>query len=201
MYWIQEEDENAVILQGGMNGLVLEVLRAKGLRLPTSIAINSLNRDVYWIDLVRQRIEYTTSAINKGPGFMIPSKSEHFLPQRILIYDMKLYWLGLERNGRSEAIFSMDFNPAQVKSSLESRLVWKVELDGTNGNNSHVTGWSMMDPYAVRRDSRLNHCGQGHPCAGICLLSNRNSFRCVCPVGFEVDGADGLYCGGEAPKF
>ena len=192
MYWIQQEAENAVIFHGSMNGTWILMLRATGLRQPTSIAINSLNFDVYWVDLARQRIEYTTVE-DRGPGFMVPSSSKDFAPQRIFIHEKMLYWLGLASND-SEAIFSMNFRPERLAANLESRLVWRVTHARTT---SQITGLSVQHhPNEVKEYNRPDRCENGHPCAGICLLSGWESFHCVCPVGFQPDGPTGFSCKG-----
>ena len=171
MYWTQT-DGDAAIVKGGMDGTGLQVLRKEGIGSPSSIAV--INSRVYWVDIPRERIEFVYADGGRH-GILPASKHTYLVPQRIAIYKDELYWVGRAKDESYDTVLKRS-PPASVDDHILA------------GNLTRVTGLSICG-YGSQVQSRKNDCAPGHPCAGICLLSNRDSFRCVCPIGFESDGS------------
>ena len=113
-----------------------------------------------------------------------------FAPQRVAIYNERLYWVGKAIDGTSEAIFSLDESVLLYRSSDNGKVERYIV-----GNLTQVTGLAVYDRNWQKSYIRENSCAKGRPCAGVCLLSH--TFRCLCPIGLVPDSSDGSSCKGR----
>ena len=189
MYWTQLDEEDPVVMRGGMDGSWLEILKKGG--LPKNVVFDDRHFRLYWLNQARERFEYIELSSDKHFDSFKPSNYEAYTPQRIVIDRDDLYWVGLAKaGGSSETVFRSKLDDGYSRISNDSELIKYVDRDFTN-----ITGLWMCDAH-FKRAKRTKTCGNDSECAGLCLLSGRDSFRCVCPIGFENKGANGSSCRG-----
>ena len=179
MYWTEQDDDNLAIVQANMDGTGLHILRNKGLKHPTSIAVGYYN--VYWVDSFRQRIEYINYKSDEYRHSFRHMKYNGFSPERLLLYERNLYWVA--RNGNSQAVF---YKHEDHIGSVENYIV---------GNFTHVKGLAVHDEDKSSSLAMQNPCAERPPCSGICLSARINFTKFVCPIGFLPEGSDG--CRGQ----
>ena len=184
MYWTQQDKEDPAVVKASMDGSGLEFLKKVGLVQPTSIAFHK-NFNLYWVDHVGRRIEYTNTAGKRPQSF----GSLKYAPKRMVIDGDNMYWVGRLKDANSEAIFTTPLDFHGPKREEEEKYIISRNLTGITGLCAHDADsrWKI----------RGNPCEQAKQCAGICLLSTKRSFRCACPVGFEPSGTNGSSCTGS----
>ena len=174
---------------GRMDGTWLKFLKKEGVAHATSISIDRISSQVYWLDSSRKRMEHTRFSGDGHQSFQ-SSKYAGFTPKRLVICSDRLYWVGTAGNGSSEEIFSMDLGSDGPAKTFVLENVEHIVV----GNLNHVTGLAMQDESQLQ--IAKNPCGEGDQCAGVCLLSGNESFQCVCPLGLELDSSGGSFCQG-----
>ena len=178
MYWTEEDDNNlGIIVSGGMDGSGLKPLVKEGLQHPTSI-IADVHFGLYWVDSTRHDIEH--GAIEKEKIWtwtFVPSSYDNYRPVHLSASRGKLYCAGVD--GNLSAVFRANL---LYHSGVEDYV-------RIANFTSHINGLCIFDTAQEVREGRANPCASGSSCPGICLLSGRSSFRCVCPVGLELNGS------------
>ena len=107
--------------------------------------------------------------------------------QRILAcYESKVFWAEVLGSHNLESILQLDVLKPTIRP-----------LAYVNNSFSLVTGLTAYAADSQVR-TRSNNCAEGHPCPGICLLTGKDSFRCVCPFGYE-SFYNGYSCRGLPP--
>ena len=95
-------------------------------------------------------------------------------------YKNELYWVGQPEHVRDESVLKIQVrqSPSDYKIHATSKF-------------TRITGLTI---YAAdsQVQTRRNNC-EGQRCAGVCLLSGTDSFRCMCYHGSELD-SDGFSC-------
>ena len=201
MYWTHQDYGDLGIVSGGMDGTWLKILKNRGLKRPTSVAIHyrpsKEETHVYWVDAVLARIEHIALNDPDRHGFLDPSEYAQLVPQRITIIWEQTYYVGISANGSSRVIYTPGRDPLSARNNRSVSGGGKVLVAG---DFSQVTGLSIYDADSQVPRRTNSTCAEGHPCAGICLLSGKDSYRCACPIGFESHGLNGSSCRGLLPS-
>ena len=101
-------------------------------------------------------------------------------------YKDELCFVGAPKDATYESIFKINFR--------QPRKDYQVYVDR---NFTRITGLSVYAADTQVR-TRRNNCAHHNPCAGICLLSGTDSFRCLCPSEAELQ-PDGFSCQSKLP--
>ena len=107
MYWAQPDEEDPLVIRGGMDGSWMETLKKGG--QPKSLANGHRSR-VYWLSpgaRTPHRLHFYHPYLDVVVDSDQLSTYTSYAPQRITIGSGYLYWAGLSKgsNGSSETIF------------------------------------------------------------------------------------------------
>ena len=179
MYWT-EQDDNLGIVSGGMDGMG-NYLMKKNFRHPTSIAIDFIK--IFWLDRSSEGIKYSGMNGLKRQVF-ISSNGSRYVPQNIVTHRGWLYWAGFDANAGLGAIARVNFGSDKIELYETLRGNSMVEQLVDVGNlTDPIRSMHVFDVNRNMNEGRQNPCvSLNQSCAGVCVLSGQESFRCLCPT-------------------
>ena len=181
MYWAQA-GAPVGIYQAGLDGSNTTLLTANYVTSPSAISIDTVTGYIYWVEPLLYQIWRTD--VN-GSVSSAQTLTAGYLPLDIHASNDILYY----------SQFYSGAGSIQRQTAIGSTTAPTLFLSAESGQRIHTMTFASPTNQPV---DIVNLC-EGQLCSHVCVLLINNGttgYRCVCPLGVELED-DGFTCGGK----